>query len=273
MLWVCNRFDYGAVGEDEWYRTIKALASRPAVSVLSSAAFEWKYAQHVRKAPFPSPAVLPPIGLLAAAESAPADPVPPSIDKPRTFFVLPKINEAKMELADALTARGVAVWTPGVWPSGMQRWGGPRAVRTFRAAIHIPYAPVTFALYEHAVTAGLLTFVPSAELLLKLHARRGLFFQSTSTDFVTTGHGTGELTQSMLRSTEWYAPANAPCFVYFDSLDDLVEKLESTDYERRRTELAAWAEGHTNSTLRRWKMIHTFMVGGQAGEGVGEAAP
>jgi hypothetical protein len=271
MLWVCNRFDYGAVGDGEWYKTVRDLASRPAVSVLSSAAFEWKYAQHVRKAPFPSPAVLPPIGMLAASEDAPPDPVPPAVDKRVTYFVLPKVNEARMDLAEALAARGVAVWTPGVWPSRMQGWGGPRAVSAFRAAIHIPYAPVTFALYEHAVTARLLTFVPSAALLLKLHAKRGLFFQSTRTDFVTTGHGTGELTLAMLRSTEWYAPANAPCFVYFDSLEDLIQKLESTDYASRRAELAEWAERHTNSTLRRWQMIDTFLVKG--GEEVEASSP
>lgn len=269
LIWVCNRFDYGAVGDESWYDMIRSLSRRPAVSVLSSASFEWKYAQHVRRASFPSPAILPPSGRLASPDSPPTDPVPPSVDKPNTFFVLPKINEARMGLADALASRGVAVWTPGVWPSGMQRWGGPLAVAPFRAAIHIPYAPVTFALYEHAA-AGLLTFVPSADLLLRLYARRGLFFQSTPTDFVTTGHGTSALSQRMLLSTDWYAADNAPCFVYFESLDDLQEKLQSTDYKRRRADLAAWAEAHVNSTLNRWRMIDRFLV---RGDQVEEAEP
>ena len=261
LLWVCNRFDYGAVGEPAWYNLVRSLASRPSVTVVSSAPFEWKYAQHVRSAPLPSPAVLRPIGLQASSEASLPDPVPPSIDRPSTVFVLPKINEAKLDLAETLAARGVAVWTPGVWPSGMQRWGGPQAVRQFRAAVHIPYAPVTFALYEHA-TAGLLTFLPSPALLLKLYATRGLFFQSTPHDFVTTGHGTSHLSLGMLTSTDWYAPENAPCFIYFESLDDLDAQIRSTDYSTRRAALAAWADSHVNTTLRRWQMLDRFLVKG-----------
>ena len=103
--------------------------------------------------------------------------------------------------------------------------------------------------------AGLLTFIPSIALLLSLYRSRGLFFQSTPHDFVTTGHGTPELTLSMLEITEWYDEENAPCFVYFDSLDDLQSKIITTDYVSRRDALRAWAARHTNTTSRRWQFI------------------
>ena len=264
LLWVCNRFDYGAVGDAVYYDAIRDLAHNPSVAVVSSAAFEWRYAKHVRGVEFPSPAVLRPAGLFSRHDPPPADPVPATLDRSSSFFVLPKVNEARLGLAAALAGRGVPVWTPGVWPGGMQKWGGPAAVAGFRAAVHVPYAPTTFALFEHA-SAGLLTFIPSARLLLRLYRSRGLFFQATAHDFVTTGDGTGELSEAMLSATEWYDAANADCFIEFDSLDDLHAKLKVTDYAARRQRLRAWAEAHANSTRVRWRMLDHHFFGRSAG--------
>ena len=263
LLWVCNRFDYGAVGDDAWYATIRGLASRPAVTLVSSTPFEWKYAQLLRATPLPSPAVLRPIGLLAPTEPRSESPAAiPHASRRSIVFVLPKINEARLDLAASLAARGVGVWTPGIWPDGMQQWGGPRGVADFLAAVHVPYAPTTFALYEHA-QHGLLTFVPSARLMLSLYETRGLFFQATSSDTVTTGHGAPALDAALLATTEWYAPDNAPCFVYFDSLDDLVARLANTDFGARKREMRAWAAEHTNTTLARWRMIDAALLGSE----------
>ena len=44
LLWACNRFDYGAVGDELWYETVGNLSNRPAVTLVSSTAFEWRYA-------------------------------------------------------------------------------------------------------------------------------------------------------------------------------------------------------------------------------------
>ena len=191
--------------------------------------------------------------------------MPPLSERPQTIFVLPKINEAKLHLAAQLSSKGFQVWTPGIWPSGMQSWGGPHAVASFLAAVHIPYAPTTFALYEHAA-AGLLTFVPSRDLLVSLYEKRGLFFQATRHDFVTTGHQTSDLSPSLLLTTEWYAEENHACFVYFDSLDDLATKLRETDYRARREELRGWAGRHVNTTLARWRMLDRALVRGGDGE-------
>ena len=65
-----------------------------------------------------------------------------------------------------------------------------------------------------------------------------------------------------MEATASYAPENAPCFVHFDSLDDLVVRLASTDYEARRAALKAWAEAHTNTTLSRWRMLDDALFGG-----------
>ena len=41
LIWVCNRFDYGAVGDAAWYEAVHGLASRPSVTVVASTSFEW----------------------------------------------------------------------------------------------------------------------------------------------------------------------------------------------------------------------------------------
>jgi tetratricopeptide (TPR) repeat protein len=259
LLWVCNRFDYGAVGDEAWYAAVRSVRDSAAVTVVSSTHFEWWYATHVRAVDFPSPAVLRPIGLMSPDEPAPHDPVPASVDRPASLFVLPKVNEARLGLAAALAARGLPVWTSGVWPDAMQQWGGPMAVRTFRAVVHVPYAPTTFALFEHA-QAGLITFIPTPRLLVHLYQTRGLFFQSTRHDFVTTGAGTEELTEAMLGATEWYSAANDACFVQFDSLDDLEAQLRTIDLDQRRHRLQLWAHAHTNTTRARWRMLDRFLL-------------
>ncbi|KOO34891.1 hypothetical protein Ctob_014853 [Chrysochromulina tobinii] len=252
-------FDYGAVGDVAWYAAVRSVRDSAAVTVVSSTHFEWWYATHVRAVDFPSPAVLRPIGLMSPDEPAPHDPVPASVDRPASLFVLPKVNEARLGLAAALAARGLPVWTSGVWPDAMQQWGGPKAVRTFRAVVHVPYAPTTFALFEHA-QAGLITFIPTPRLLVHLYQTRGLFFQSTRHDFVTTGAGTEELTEAMLGATEWYSAANDACFVQFDSLDDLEAQLRTIDLDQRRHRLQLWAHAHTNTTRARWRMLDRFLL-------------
>ena len=269
LLWVCNRFDYGVVGDAAYYQLWRQLPQLPRVTVVASTAAEISYAAEARGVDFPSAAVIKPLGLLADGGDAAAaaadwsDPIPPSVDRARTLFLLPKINEARLGLRAALEGAGIAVWTPGTWPHGMQRWGGPRAVASFRAALHVPYAPTTFALFEHA-QAGLLTFVPSAALLLRWYKQGALFFQATPADFVATRRRTADLTAAALAATEWYDAENAPCFVYFDSLDDLKAKLPLADDEKRREALREWAARHTNSTIGRWRMIDRFLVRGEA---------
>lgn len=92
-----------------------------------------------------------------------------------------------------------------------------------------------------------------------------LFFQATPSDAVTTGYGTPPLSRALLEATEYYAPENAPLFVYFDSLPDLQRKLAETDYAAREARLRLWAERHTNTTRARWQMLSASLVGGLQG--------
>ena len=83
---------------------------------------------------------------------------------------------------------------------------------------------------------------------------------------MTTGDGTSELTEELLRATEWYAPQNAPCFVLFDSLDELSSLLVSTDYTERRRKLTEWAVEHAQTTLARWQLLDRFLLRNVGGE-------
>ena len=272
LLWVCNRFDYGVVGDEEYYALLRAAAANPRVTLVAYTPFEHSYAREVRGVAWASAALLRPIGLFAdkAGPDAVArlEAAPRGAERGRSFFVTPKVNEARLGLPAALRALGVPVWTPGTWPHTAERWAGANcdarcaaaAVASFRATIHVPYAPSTFALFEQA-QAGRLTFVPSVPLMLQWAAHEQLFFQATPTDFVSTGRGTAPLSRQHLEATEYYDPLNAELFVYFDSLADLQRKLAETDYAAREVRLRAWAERHTNTTSQRWQTLSTFLIG------------
>ena len=189
-------------------------------------------------------------------------------ERARTFFLVPKVNEARLGLKEALQQLGVAAWTPGTWPHTAGRWAGEacdascasRVVGSFHATIHVPYAPSTFALFEQA-QAGKLTFVPSVGLMLKWYATEHLFFQATPNDFVATGMGSEPLSARLLEMTEYYDPANAALFVYFDSLKDLKRRVAETDYAERERGVREWAARHTNTTARRWEAIDAYLIG------------
>ena len=121
------------------------------------------------------------------------------------------------------------------------------------------YAPSTFALFEQA-QAGKLTFVPSVGLMLKWYASDDLFFQATPNDFVATGMDSRPLSAQMLEMTEYYDPANAALFVYFDSLKDLRRQVAETDYAERERGVREWAARHTNTTARRWQAIDAYLA-------------
>ena len=274
LLWVCNRFDYGVVGDVQYYALLRAAAANPRVTLVSYTPLENSYAREVRGVEWGSAALLRPIGLFedsagpVSASAARLEAAPRGAERGRSFFVAPKVNEAQLGLAAALGALGVPVWTPGTWPHTAARWAGATCdarcaaavVASFRATIHVPYAPSTFALFEQA-QAGRLTFVPSVQLMLQWAEHEHLFFQATPTDFVSTGRGTAPLSRQHLEATEYYDPLNAALFVYFDSLEHLQRKLAETDYAAREAQLRAWAERHTNTTLQRWQTLGKFLIG------------
>ena len=274
LLWVCNRFDYGVVADAEYYALFRALPER--VSVVAYTPFELEYARALRGVDLDAAATIRPIGLFAppATATAPAASIegaaggpPAAAERARTFFLVPKVNEARLGLKEALQQLGVLAWTPGTWPHTAGRWAGEacdascasRVVGSFRATIHVPYAPSTFALFEQA-QAGKLTFVPSVGLMLKWYASDDLFFQATPNDFVATGMDSRPLSAQMLEMTEYYDPANAALFVYFDSLKDLRRQVAETDYAERERGVREWAARHTNTTARRWQAIDAYLA-------------
>ena len=55
--------------------------------------------------------------------------------------------------------------------------------------------------------------------------------------------------------TEWYLPENAELFVYFDSWDDLVQKINTIDYAAKSHTIKMFAQKHRSTMLSFWQSV------------------
>lgn len=132
---------------------------------------------------------------------------------------------------------------------GPRTYGGPRGMSiTCKAVLHVPYSPNTMALWEN-VQMGNIFFLPSAKLLAKWRAedRISVFQMSRGISLDRP------LTEDFLNRTEWYRHDRRALFVYFDSLEEIVTKFRSLDFERKRKEMRAYMDKHEKDQLGKWK--------------------
>jgi len=54
---------------------------------------------------------------------------------------------------------------------------------------------------------------------------------------------------------EWYAPEHKDIIVYYDSWEDLRDKVANTDYAAMRKKIVAFADDHKRKMLKRWRRV------------------
>ena len=54
---------------------------------------------------------------------------------------------------------------------------------------------------------------------------------------------------------EWYAPEHKELIVYYDSFEDLKQKVEQTDYLAMSEKILAFADNHRDKMLRKWRKV------------------
>ena len=55
--------------------------------------------------------------------------------------------------------------------------------------------------------------------------------------------------------SEWYCEENKDLFVYFDTWDDLQEKVKTIDFIKKTETILLFAKEHQDEMLGRWKQI------------------
>lgn len=238
IIWVCNRFDYADpespacnFPDEEYYQLMRTAYHKNTVLSIPYTAFESIYA--IGKNVSFNNEVIQPIG--AFNEQDKLSSIPANIDKSKTFFIPPYLNDTHVNLAQECTRLDIMTYKG--------RYNGPNDLKDFKGIIHIPYAWSTFAFFEN-IQQGVPYFIPSSAFMFNLFRQGKIKWWQNSNFFKNNYH-----------LAEWYNEQHSEIITYFDSWDDLKQKIESTDFAALRIKIQQYAEKHRHKTLEQWRNI------------------
>jgi len=233
IIWICNRFDYAEMSTNDcefpdikYYELFKNAITLPNVKIASYTEFEHIYAN--KKGIPLSDFTIKPIGnnLWGDISISSGD---------DTFFIPDYHNDTIfMNLKQKCIDLGINVY--------QGRYNGPNDLKKFKGIIHIPYAWSNLALFEN-LQNNLIYFIPSKCFLLELSKMSNFWWQNCN------------YLEKYIEYSEWYHKDYEECFVYFDSWEDLVYKIKSTNFDNKKQLIKDRINWHTNYYMNRWKDI------------------
>ena len=118
----------------------------------------------------------------------------------------------------------------------------------YKGIICLPYAWSTITFFE-IMQLGIIYFVPTPRFLMEMSKsstflKQIYWFQPPYNDDIL-----------LLLKAEWYCQEHKDLLVYFDSWEDLREKVNTTDYENKTKKILEYAEKHSSDTLSKWNHI------------------
>ena len=240
IIWVCNRFDYthGAGGEDRfpdanYYALIRQAATRPNVRIVGYTPYEHEYIR--RKGINSGTLTIKPLGSKEKEISNFKSAAPDSVKKEETLFIFPRITPQQVSFVHNHCAQvGLKTWS-GVY-------NGPEDLKQFKGVLFFPYAYSNLALFEN-LQRGIVHFVPTQRFLLQLG-----FVWDTSL-------------RNNLNWCEWYFPEYEDLLVFFDSWQDLKNKVDSTDYANLKIKIKIYAAQERDQKLQQWRNLFSELLG------------
>jgi hypothetical protein len=237
IIWVCNRFDYTDHGsldcdfpDEEYYQLFQQAQTNKNVYIIPYTAFESFYA--AQKNVIFNHEVIQPSGIVPVANVS--SDIPDDIHKPETFFIPPYLNDTSIKTAEECSQLGITTY--------QGRYNGPHDLAEFKGIIHIPYAWSNVAFFEN-IQHGLPYFVPSVDFMIKNLEAGNIWWQSP------------DLFKKNPQVTEWYNEQNNKIITYFDSWQDLKNKINATDFEALRAKIKLYAQQHRDTTINQWRKI------------------
>lgn len=240
IIWICNRFDYSDQAsldclfpDEEYYALFQSAAYANHVRVVAYTPFEHFYTKS--KGVDTGSLIIKPCAL--EIETLTTSAIPAQIEKKETFF-LPDYHNEKyfMDLSAHLNTLEI--------PNYRGRYNGAADLPDFKGIIHIPYTWSSLALFEN-MNSGIPYFIPSENFFRKL-AQQGNFFHPNLDALIS---------KNLFYLSEWYCPDHQELFIYFDSWDDLKEKIRTTNYQAKRHLILSYASEHKKIMLTRWGKI------------------
>lgn len=239
IIWICNRFDYYDSAtldcnfpDNDYYELIRSIKNRNNVSIIGYTPFENFYCS-LKNLDIGND-VIKPIGKVSSVYELSNE---TNIShKTEQFFVPSYHNDTiMMNLQNKLTELGISAYCG--------RYNGPLDLKSYKGIIHIPYAWSNLALFEN-LQNNLIYFIPSKRFLIEISKTYNNFwFQDNQ--YINTH----------LQLCEWYCDDLSNVLIYFDSWNDLINKVNTIDYTKQKEIISNFCKMHTERELKKWYSI------------------
>jgi hypothetical protein len=222
--------------DPEFYELLRDIPNRPNVYIFGYTEIEHLYSFHVKRVDI-GKTLIKPVGKNVKSKNL------QKIYDSNTsdiFYVPTYHNETLyMNLSQKLD-------TLGIQNSGQVRFQHVSDLLKYKGIICIPYAWSTLTFFE-VMQLGVVYFVPSISFLIQLSQTPGMdrFWFQPPYNYDPT----------LLKAAEWYCDDFSDILVYFDSWEDLVKKVKTTDYEVQTQKILNCARAHLMNTLSGWNRI------------------
>ena len=243
IIWICDRFDYSDIAsldcefpDTEYYNLLINGKNLPHVTIVANTPFEHVYA--LSRGVDTGSLIIKPSGFCDAEEGSSN---PSNVDRENTFYIPHYHNETIfMNLSDHLTKLGIKNYCG--------RHNGLADLQAYKGIIHLPYSWSTIALFEN-IKIGIPYFIPSKKFLKKL-IFQGLYWHQNA-EFL--------LEKNQIELSEWYSNENRKLFIYFDSWEDLKEKIKSCNYTSKKDSIKSFAQTQQKKSLLLWQNLFKKM--------------
>ncbi len=244
IIWVCNRFDYSDRAsldcnfpDQEFYVLFQKAAYMPKVKTISYTPYELAYAK--AKGVSWEDFTIKPVGSHEQELKPEESSIHAHIQQEETIFVHPRLEAWGSQPGRQFThlqheceKRSITVY--------MGNYNGPDDIKNFKGVIFFPYAWSNLALFEN-IQRGIIHFVPTVRFVKELIAAHK---PVTYDPQIIAGNS---------KLCEWYTPEHKDIVIYFDSWDDLKEKIMTTDYHRMRGKIKEFGKHHREKMLLMWQ--------------------
>ena len=247
IIWVCNRFDYADTSiqeyhfpDQEYYELFKKATTMPNVKIISYTPYEYIHA--AQKGVNIGTFTIKPIGKCENHyRNGDQSYIPSDIDKSKTIFLHPRFFGCPIERIKQLL-------NDNEIPFYFGTYNGPYDLKDFKGILSFPYAWSTLSMFEN-IQNGLVHFVPSETFMLELLKTGWAKHQSIASNFRS----------HFFKVSELYLEENKPVIVYFDSWQDLKNKINSLNYTSMHTRILQFADQHKTTMLNRWQDVFNYL--------------
>jgi hypothetical protein len=130
---------------------------------------------------------------------------------------------------------------------GYPRYRDNEHIAEYKGIIHFPYQTNIMSLWEN-LGYGNIYFIPSQKLIRK-------WISETSWYYWEEKHKSRDVFDKSIELAEWYQPENSEYFIYFDDWNDLLYKINTTDYIAKKNTIFQHIIENNTVNLQKWREI------------------